>query len=255
MSIDDHNENGSDFIEGRNAVMEALKSGREINKLYIQKGEVSGSLKKILALAGEKSILVKEADRIYLDNLSVTRSHQGVIAMISPIAYVTVEDILNKAKDLGQPPFIIVLDEICDPNNLGSIIRTADAAGVHGVIIAKHNAAGVTAAVAKASAGAYLHVPVCRAVNINNAITMLKDNGVWIAGTDLKGAVPFYKSDLKGSLAIVIGSEEKGMSQKTSKNCDFIINIPMSGKISSLNAGVAAGIIMYEAYLQRNGLR
>ena len=251
--IDSHNNKDTvDIIEGRNAVLEALKSDFEINKLFVQRGEFTGSLKKILAIAGEKGILVKETERSYLDNISLTRAHQGVIAMISPVKYVQIEDILNKAKTLGQPPFIVILDEICDPNNLGSILRTAEAVGVHGIVISKHNAVGVTSTVAKVSAGAYLHVPVCRAVNINNTIGVLKDNGLWIAGTDLTGAVPFHKSDLKGPLAVVIGSEEKGMSPKTTKNCDFIINIPMSGKISSLNAGVAAGIILYEAFRQRN---
>ncbi len=240
-----------DKIEGRNAVLEALRSGREINKLFILKGELSGSIKQIIAIARERSVLIKEADRNTLDAMSSTRSHQGVIAMISPVSYSTVDGILEKASKLDQPPFIIILDEICDPNNLGSILRTADAVGVHGIIIPRHRAIGITAAVAKVSAGAFNYVPVARVSNIGSTLDYLKSKGLWIAGTDLKGASPFYKSDLKGPLAIVIGSEGKGMGSLVTKKCDFIINIPMSGKISSLNAGVAAGIIMYEAYRQR----
>ena len=241
----------SDRIEGRNAVLEALKSEHEINKLYIQKGDKSGSLRPIIAIAREKHILIKEVERNFLDELSQTQSHQGVIAAISPVKYVTVDDILDKATASGQPPFIVILDEICDPHNLGSVMRTCEAVGAHGIIISKHKATGVTASVAKVSAGAFSYIPVARVINIGTTIDYLKSKGVWIAGTDLTGAVPFYKSDLKGSLAIVIGSEGNGMGNLITKKCDFIINIPMTGQISSLNAGVAAGIILYEAFRQR----
>ena len=242
----------NDQIEGRNAVLEALKSGLTFNKLLIQKGENTGSLKQIVAIAKERSINIKEVDRSHLESISGTHAHQGVIAFISPIEYVDIDYILNRAKELEQPPFIVILDGICDPNNLGSILRTADAVGVHGIIIPKHNSVGITATVAKVSAGAYSYVPVCKVTNINQTIDLLKGKGLWIAGTDLLGSTPFFKSDLKGPLAIVIGSEGFGISSLTVKKCDFIINIPMSGKISSLNAGVASGIILYEAYRQRN---
>lgn len=245
-------ERKEDQIEGRNAVLEALKSGQEINKLYVAKGEISGSLKQILAIAKERSILIKEADRSALDAMSQSRAHQGVIATISPVHYVSVDDILAKARNKGEAPFVILLDEICDPNNLGSILRTADAVGAHGIILPKHRSISVTATVAKVAAGAVAYVPIARVSNLSTTIDYLKEQGLWIAGTDLQGAVPFYQSNLKGALGIVIGSEGKGMSRLVTQKCDFIINIPMSGEISSLNAGVAAGIILYEAYRQRN---
>ena len=241
-----------DKIEGRNAVLEALRAGIEVNKLFVSQGDVSGSLKQIIAIAKEKSILIKEVSRKNLDSMSETRAHQGVIALISPIKYVSIEGILENANSLDQPPFIIILDGICDPNNLGSILRSCDAVGVHGVIIPKHNAVGVTPTVAKVSAGAYSYIPVCRVTNINTTIDALKKHGVWIAGTDSSSNTPFYEGNLTGPLAIVIGSEGQGMSRLTAKNCDFTINIPMLGEVSSLNAGVAAGIVMYEAFRQRN---
>jgi len=246
--------NSEDKIEGRNAVLEALKAGLEINKLFVLKGEATGSLRQIISIARAKSVMMKETDRATLDSMSDTSAHQGVIAMVSPVKYVSLDDIFEKANSLNQPAFIIILDDICDPNNLGSILRTADAVGAHGVVIPKHNAAGVTSTVAKVSAGASAHVPVARVTNLASSIDYMKEKGLWIAGTDLTGEKPFFQSDLKGPLGIVIGSEGKGMGNLITRKCDFIVNIPMSGKISSLNAGVAAGIVLYEAYRQRQSL-
>ncbi|HOJ10554.1 MAG TPA: 23S rRNA (guanosine(2251)-2'-O)-methyltransferase RlmB [Clostridiales bacterium] len=242
-----------DIIEGRNPVIEAVKSGRSINKILISKGEKEGSINYLVAIASEKKIVVQEVERAKLDKLSITGAHQGVIAFVSPIDYVELEDILEIAQSSGQQPFILILDGITDAQNLGAILRTADAAGVHGVVIPKRRAIGLTAAVAKSSAGAVEYVPVARVTNIPQTIEYLKKKNIWVAGTD---SAPenksFQKSDLKGPIALVIGSEGEGLGRLVKEKCDFIVNIPMKGKISSLNASVAAAIVMYEVLRQRD---
>ncbi|MDP4092203.1 MAG: 23S rRNA (guanosine(2251)-2'-O)-methyltransferase RlmB [Bacillota bacterium] len=239
-------------LEGRNSVIEALKSDRAINKILVSKGDKEGSIKQIFGLARDKGIVVQEVERQKLDSISSTNAHQGVVAFVSPMNYVEVEDILQAAASKGEPPFIIVLDEIADPHNLGSILRTADAVGVHGVIIPKRRAVGLTAVVSKASAGAIEYVPVARVTNIVQTIDNLKKQNIWIVGTDSSGDKPFYESDMKGAIALVIGSEGEGMGRLVRESCDFTVNIPMQGKISSLNASVAAAIVMYEIKKQRS---
>lgn len=240
-----------DRLEGRNPVLEALKSGRTINKIIMAKGEREGSIKQILALAREKKIVIQEVDRQRLDSISTTHAHQGVIAFVSMKDYVEVEDILKIAEEKGEAPFIILLDEITDPNNLGSILRTADAVGAHGVIIPKRRAVGLTPAVSKASAGAVEYIPVARVTNIAQTIEALKKKNIWIIGTDMSGSKAFYEQDLKGAVALVVGSEGQGIGKHIQEKCDFIVNIPMLGKISSLNAAVAGAIVMYEIMKQR----
>jgi len=245
-------EENSDRLEGRNPVIEALKAGRTINKILIARGDREGSINHIIALAREKGIVVQEVDRSRLDNMSETRAHQGVIAFVAAKEYVDVDDILAAAEAKNEPPFIVILDEITDANNFGSILRTADAAGVHGVIIPKRRAIGLTAAVSKSSAGAVEYVPVARVTNISQTIDYLKKKYIWVVGTDASADKPFYMSDLKGPIALVIGSEGEGMSRLVREKCDFTVNIPMKGKISSLNASVAAAIVMYEIMKQRS---
>ncbi|SEF95937.1 23S rRNA (guanosine2251-2'-O)-methyltransferase [Caloramator fervidus] len=245
--VQDEREN---IIEGRNPVIEALKSGRTIEKLYVSKGDVEGSIKMIISMAKERGIVVNEVDRRRLDDMSITRAHQGVIAIVSEYRYFEVEDILEEANKKGEDPFIIILDEIEDPHNLGSIIRSANIFGAHGVIIPKRRSALVTATVAKASAGAIEYTRVAKVTNINQTIRELKEKGVWVAALDMDGEI-CYSKDLRGPLALVIGSEGKGVSKLVKENCDFIIKIPMYGQINSLNASVAAGIIMYEVKKQR----
>ncbi|MDP4181934.1 MAG: 23S rRNA (guanosine(2251)-2'-O)-methyltransferase RlmB [Bacillota bacterium] len=249
--IQDIADKNSDILEGRNPVLEALKSGRTINKILLAKGDREGSIRQIAALAKDMGITVQEVDRRNLDSISITKSHQGVIAYVSVKDYVEVDDILKASQDKGQPPFILILDEINDAHNLGSILRTADAVGVHGVIIPKRRAIGLTSVVAKASAGAIEYVPVARVSNISQTIDYLKKNNIWVIGTDQTGEKEFYKSDLKGPVAIVIGSEGEGMGRLVREKCDFVVNIPMMGNISSLNASVAAAVVMYEILKQR----
>ena len=252
----EQNENHEDFdkIEGRNPVMEALKSGRSINKIFISKGDKEGSINQIIAFGKEKGVVIQEVDRTRLDIMSTSHSHQGVIAFVAAKDYVEVEDILNIAESSGRQPFIIVLDEITDAHNLGSILRTANAAGAHGVIIPKRRAIGLTATVAKASAGAIEYVPVARVTNISQTIDYLKKRNIWVVGTDSTGNKPYYKSDLKGPIALVIGSEGEGIGKLVRESCDFIVNIPMMGQISSLNAAVAGAVVMYEIVKQRSSL-
>lgn len=240
-------------LEGRNSILEALKSGRSINKLLVAKGEREGSIKQILALARQKHIPIQEADKSRLDAISGTYAHQGVIAFAAAKEYADVDDILERAANDGKPPFIVILDGISDAYNLGSILRTADAAGVHGVIIPKRRAVGLTAAVSKASAGAIEYVPVARVTNIVQTIEYLKKRNIWIAGTDSTGEKPYFASDLTGAIALVIGSEGEGMGELVRKSCDFVVNIPMMGSITSLNAAVAGAIVIYEILRQRSG--
>lgn len=234
-------------LEGRNPVMEALRSNRPIDKIYVQNGEKNGSVLKILSLAREKRIPVMEVEKNKLDKMSSTNAHQGVIASVAAKEYSSVEDILSYAKEKGEPPFIVICDDISDPHNLGSIIRTANAAGVHGVIIPKRNGVGLTATVAKTSAGAIEFTHVAKVTNIAKTIDMLKENNVWIVGADMDGEKNIYEHDFSGSVAIVIGSEGFGISRLVKEKCDFIVNIPMVGKISSLNASVAGALMIYEA--------
>lgn len=240
-----------DRLEGRNAVMEALKSGRSINKLLIAKGAVEGSIRQLVAIAREKGIIIQEAEKMALDRISSTQAHQGVIAFVAVKEYVEIDEILELADDRNEQPFIVILDEITDPHNFGSILRTADAAGAHGVVIPERRSAGLSAAVSKASAGAVEYVPVARVTNISRTIDYLKKRNIWVIGTDSSGGKPYYKYDLKGPCALVIGSEGMGMGKLIREKCDFVVSIPMKGKIGSLNAGVAAGIIMYEISRQR----
>ena len=240
-----------DIIEGRNAVTAALKSGRQIDKIYIRRGDNKGSLLPIIAKAKEKGIQVVEIDKQKLDSMSETGVHQGVIARIPPYEYKSVDDILNIAKEKGEPPFIVILDHLEDPHNLGSIIRTANCAGVHGVIISKHDGVTLTAAAVKASAGAASFTPVARVSNIAQTIDRLKEEGVWVTGADAAGDRSIYQADLKGAVALVIGGEDKGISRLTASKCDFLVGIPMKGDVNSLNASVAAALMIYEAMKQR----
>ncbi len=234
-------------LEGRNPVMEALRSNRPIDKIYVQSGEKNGSVLKILSMAKEKRIPVMEVEKNKLDKMSYTNAHQGVIASVAAKEYSSVEDILSYAKEKGEPPFIVICDDISDPHNLGSIIRTANAAGVHGVIIPKRNGVGLTATVAKTSAGAIEFTHVAKVTNIAKTIDMLKENNVWVVGADMDGEKNIYEHDFSGSVAIVIGSEGFGISRLVKEKCDFIVNIPMVGRISSLNASVAGALMIYEA--------
>lgn len=240
-----------EIIYGRNAVTEAIRSGMPVNKLLISSGEISGSLKAIMALAKEQHIVYQFADKSKLSEISGTKNHQGVVLYTAAGSYCEISDILDKAKEAGEPPFVIILDEIQDPHNFGAIIRTADAVGAHGIIIPKRRSVQLTGTVAKTSAGASAHVNVARVSNIPAAIDTLKEAGLWIAGTDLQGSVPFYKADFSGPIGIVIGSEGEGMGALVTKKCDFIVTIPMRGAVSSLNASVAAGVVLYEIFKGR----
>ena len=239
------------IIEGRNAVIEALRAGVNIDKIYIMKGETDATLGHIASTAREKGIVVADADKRKLDNMSRTHSHQGVIAVAAVREYVSVDDILAAAREKGEAPLIVVCDELSDPHNLGAVIRTAECAGAHGVIIPKRRSAGLTAVVAKTSAGAVAHVPVARVANLPSTLRELKEQGVWVFGTAADGATSLYEADLKGPAAIVIGSEGEGMGRLVGEQCDFKVSIPMKGKLNSLNASAAAAILLYEAVRQR----
>jgi len=238
------------LIEGRNPVLEALKSDRLIDVLFIQKGQIEGSIRQIIGMARDKNILIKEVDKAKLDRISVTKSHQGVIASAASYKYYDIDEILQMAEDKGEDPFIVLLDEITDPQNLGSIIRSCNGAGVHGVIIPKRRSASLTPIIGKTSAGAVEYVPVAKVNNINQSIKYLKEKGLWIAGAHMEGDT-YYEKDLKGPIALVIGSEGKGLSRLVKENCDFIVSIPMSGEITSLNAAVSGAIILFEIKKQR----
>lgn len=240
-------------LEGRNALQEALKSGRTIDKLFIADGETDRGLQRLAAQAKEAGAVVVPVDRRKLDAMSFTRSHQGVIAIAAAHVYYTIDDILEEAAARGQAPLIVICDELSDPHNLGAVLRSAECAGAHGVIIPKRRSVGLTATVAKASAGAVEYMKVARVTNITAAMQELKEKGVWIFGTAAEGSIPMYKADLTGPAAIVIGNEGVGMSQLVRKNCDVTVHIPMQGKISSLNASAAASILLYEAVRQRLG--
>ena len=240
-----------DQIEGRNSVIELLESKKDINKIFVTKGEKHGSINKILAMARERNVIIVEKDKRQMEQMAQTPNYQGVIAIVPPFEYCEIEDILEDAKNKNEDPFVLILDGIEDPHNLGSIIRTAETAGVHGVIIPKRRAASVNSTVSKVSAGAVEHMKIARVTNISDSIQKLKDNGLWICGTDIDAKNYYYNQDLKGPLGVVIGNEGQGMSEKVKKNCDFLVKIPMKGKVTSLNASVSAGIVVYEAVKQR----
>jgi 23S rRNA (guanosine2251-2'-O)-methyltransferase len=242
-----------EYIVGRNPVLEVLKAEKEIDKIYVSKGELKGSIKKIISIAKDKNIVIQYVDKKKLDQIAPGVNHQGVAALVTPYDYYSIDDILNKAKESKEPPFIIILDGIEDPHNLGAIIRTAECAGVHGIIIPKRRAAHVTETVYKSSAGAVEHMLIAKVSNIPSTIDRLKDEGLWIYGADANGENYYFDTELKGPVALVIGSEGKGISKLVKEKCDFLVKIPMYGKISSLNASNAASILIYEVVRQNYG--
>lgn len=239
-----------DLVVGRNTVLEALKSGRELDTVFVARGERSGSIGPIISKAREKGIVVKEVDKRKLDAMCGNSNHQGIAARAAAHKYAEVEDMLNLAKEKNEEPFVVICDEIEDPHNLGAIIRSADACGVHGVIIPKRRGVSLTYVVGKVSAGALEYVPVARVSNLAQTIDELKTKGFWIYGADMDGK-RWDEQDYSGAVALVIGSEGKGISRLIKEKCDFIVSLPMRGKINSLNASVAAGILMYEVIKHR----
>lgn len=240
-----------DIIIGRNAVMEVLKGDRTIEALYIYKGQMEGSINVIMGLAKEKKVLIKEVEKQKLDAMCNGSAHQGVLVKVTPYKYFEVADILNSAKEKGEAPFVLILDELEDPHNLGSLIRTAELCGVHGIIIPKRRNVGVTATVYKNSVGAIEHVKVAKVTNINTVIDQLKEAGVWMYGADIEGQEYSHEVNYSGGCGIIVGSEGRGISKLTLKKCDKLVRIPMVGKINSLNASVAGGIMMYEVLKSR----
>ncbi|MBO7682188.1 MAG: 23S rRNA (guanosine(2251)-2'-O)-methyltransferase RlmB [Clostridia bacterium] len=243
-----------ELIIGRNPVMEALRAGRSIDTIFVSRGERQGSVGKIIAMARDAGILVKETDPKKLGFMCGNQNHQGVIAKVAAHEYATLEDLFARAEEKGEAPFFIIADEVSDPHNLGAIIRSAECAGAHGVIVPKRRSAGLNFTVDKTSAGALEYLPVARVSNLPAAMEELKERGVWIYGTDMDGET-WCQTDLKGPLALVVGNEGKGMGRLVREKCDFILSLPLSGNISSLNASVAAGIVMYEVSRQRLGLK
>ena len=239
-----------DKIIGRNPVLEAIKANREIEKIFIKNGGAEGSIVSIIKKAKEAGIIVTEVDKQKLDSMAEGGNHQGIIALAAVCEYVSVKDILDAAREKGKPPFVIICDKITDPHNLGSIIRTANCVGADGIIIPKRNSVGLNSVVAKTAAGAIEYTPVARVTNIARTIDELKDEGLWIAGADMDGS-KMYQTDLKGAIGLVIGSEGEGISRLVKEKCDFIVSIPMYGDINSLNASVAAAVLMYEISRQR----
>ena len=239
------------MLEGRNAVTEALKAGRTIDKVFLASGNTDSTLRYIASLAKKNGAVVTYCDRRKLDTMTQTGAHQGVIAMAAAHDYATIDEILAAAQEKGEAPLVVICDEITDPHNLGAIIRTAECAGAHGVIIPKRRSSGLTAVVGKASAGAMEYMKIARVSNLAAAIQTLKDHGVWVYGTAADGAAPLYRTDLTGPAAIVIGSEGEGMGRLVKESCDFMVSIPMKGHINSLNASNACAILLYEAVRQR----
>ncbi len=240
-----------DLIEGRNAVIEALRADRTIEQILVASGDVSGSINIVLGLAKEKKIVIKHVDRRKLDQLSETGAHQGVIAQVTPYKYWDIDDMIKYAEEKGEDPFIIILDEIEDPHNFGSIVRTAETCGAHGIIIPKRRNVGVTPTVYKSSAGAVEHMKIAKVTNINSTIDKLKEKGIWVYGADMEGNNYCFEANFKGPIALIIGGEGKGILKLTKNKCDVLVKIPMVGSISSLNASVAGGILMYEILKQR----
>ncbi|CAM3937197.1 23S rRNA (guanosine(2251)-2'-O)-methyltransferase RlmB [Mesobacillus zeae] len=242
-----------EYIAGKNPVLEALRSGRDINKILIGEGSQRGPMMKVVTLAKEANVIVQIVPRKKLDQL-FGENHQGVIAQVAAYEYAELDDLFKVAEERNEAPFFLILDEIEDPHNLGSIMRTADAAGAHGIIIPKRRAVGLTATVAKSSTGAIEYIPVVRVTNLAQTMDELKDRGVWISGTDASGKQDYRAMDADMPLALVIGSEGKGMGRLIREKCDFLISLPMAGKVTSLNASVAASLLMYEVYRKRHPL-
>ncbi len=243
----------NDYIVGKNAVIEALKSERDVNKILIAEGSQKGQMQTVIGLAKSENVLVQFVPKKKLDTL-VDANHQGVVAQVAASQYAELDDLFALAEKRNEAPFFMLLDEIEDPHNLGSIMRTADAVGAHGIIIPRRRAVGLTATVAKASTGAIEHIPVVRVTNMARAIDELKERGVWIAGTDAKGKEDYRQFDGTMPLGLVIGSEGKGMGRLIRDKCDFLIQLPMAGAVTSLNASVAAALLMYEVYRKRHPL-
>jgi 23S rRNA (guanosine2251-2'-O)-methyltransferase len=255
--VEKEKENGrevleNELIEGRNAVIEALRAGRSIDKIFIAKGDVDKTLGHIASKAREQGVVVVEADRRKLDFMSRTKAHQGVVALVAVRDYCEIADILALAEARGEAPFVVVCDEISDPHNLGAIIRTAECVGAHGVVIPKRRSAGLTAIVGKASAGAAEYMSIARVANIPSALKELKDAGLWVYGTAADGESGLWTTDLTGPIALVIGSEGDGMGRLVRESCDFVLSLPMKGKLNSLNASAAAAVTMYEVLRQRS---
>ena len=242
----------NELIEGRNAVIEALRAGRAIDKIFLARGDVDKTLGHIASKARDRGVVVVECDRRKLDFMSRTKAHQGVIALAAVREYCEVADILAIAQERGEAPFVVLCDEISDPHNLGAIIRTAECVGAHGVVIPKRRSAGLTAIVDKSSAGAAEHMAIARVANLSSAIRELKAAGLWIYGTAADGTTPLWSADLSGPIALVIGSEGDGMGRLVKENCDFVLSLPMKGRVSSLNASAAAAVTMYEILRQRS---
>lgn len=240
-----------EYIAGRNSTMEALRSGRSINRILVLKGERQGSITQILALAREKGLVVQEVDKAKLDAIAGDTRHQGIVASVAPVEYKELEDILANAAERGEAPFVVLLDELEDPHNVGAILRTADAAGVHGVLLPKRRSCPLSGTVAKTSAGAVEYVPVARIGNVVQTIEQLKKQGFWIVGADMSGEQDYFDADLKGPIVVVVGSEGRGLGRLVRESCDIIVRIPMQGKISSLNASVACSLLLYEVLRQR----
>lgn len=245
---------GTDIIAGRNAVTEALKAGRAIDSLYVQRGERPGGLQALIAKAKEAGAAIKEADPKKLEHLCGGANHQGVVAVAAVKEYATVENLFQRAQERGEPPFFVICDELEDPHNLGAVIRTAECAGAHGVIVPKRRSVGLTYAVGKASAGAVEHLPVARVNNLASLLEELKQRGLWVYAADMDGA-PWCQTDFTGPVALVIGSEGKGVGRLVKEKADFVVSLPLKGNINSLNASVAAGILCYEVSRQRSGLK
>lgn len=241
----------NEWILGKNPVIEALRSGREINTIWIAEGSQKGQMQQVLKLAKENGVIVKHVPKQKIEKL-VSGNHQGVIASVAAYQYAELDDLFKKAEEKEEAPLFLILDEIEDPHNLGSILRTADAAGVHGVIIPKRRAVGLTGTVAKASTGAIEYVPVARVTNLARTIDELKERGIWVFGTDAKGDKDYREIDAKIPVAIVIGSEGKGVSRLIKEKCDFLVSLPLIGKVTSLNASVAASLLMYEVFRKRH---
>ncbi|MGI6684286.1 MAG: 23S rRNA (guanosine(2251)-2'-O)-methyltransferase RlmB [Bacillota bacterium] len=244
----------AEYIAGRNSVSEVLKSGRSINKVYIARGNLEGSIREIIGAVKDRKIPMQEVERSYLDKLTGER-HQGVVAEVAPYEYVEIEDILDRARDMGEEPLVLILAELEDPHNFGAILRTAEAVGVHGVIIPKRRGVQLNATVAKVSSGAAEYVPVARVANLGQAVGKLKDLGLWITGADMHGENTLWEANLTGSLAIIIGGEGRGIPKLLKEKCDFLTHIPMRGKISSLNASAAASVFLFEVLRQRSKQR
>ena len=245
----ENREPDANIIIGRNPVTEALKAGREVDKLLVTSRE--GSMIKILALAKEQGIPVMYVEKAAIDRIAQGKAHQGVAAYVSPYAYSTVDDILANAAEKGEDPFIVILDGLEDPHNLGAIMRTAECAGAHGIIIPKRHSCGLTETVAKASAGAIEYMPVAKVTNVAQTVDELKERGIWVAACDMGGS-DYYRTDMSGKIAVVIGSEGFGVSKLVREKCDFVVSMPMVGKITSLNASNAAAVVIYEVRKQRD---